>query len=1358
MGHARFDRGQGRRRGAWPVCSGWRRGLAAGLCLLAGCVAPGTEGMGEEVGVTSEALVSVAPSPGTRRFTHFESGPVRPMALSADGNWLYAVNIPDGSLEVFQVAANGSLTAKWTVPVGLEPVSVALRSSKEAWVVNHLSDSVSVVDITNVATTRPRVKRTLLVGDEPRDVVFAGTKDPTNGWTRAFVTTAHRGQYRAQLPATVFYNQGQTGAWSQGTADPRLTTWSIGRADVWVYDTTNLDTGGTVRYGGTPLRVLEFFGDTPRALASNGVSGAGSRVYAAVMNSGNRSTVGRAGHTCLENPNAPCTIGPYTRNGQTIMAYNVPGGDVGPASAAGHPRPEVGLMLHWDVADGRWEDRHHRPWGDGGGTNTASSVRSTNPNNVVNYRLPDQDVFAIDAASATPVETTEDAAPFEGVGTTLFNMIVNPARTRLYVANQEANNAFGRFEGPGTATGGDTLQGNLAQARITVIDLDSGAVLPRHLNSHIDYAVRPAPTSTRDASLSLPLEMAITSNGATLYVAAMGSNEIGVIDAAALESGTFDPATASASYIPVPGTPGVADGRSGPAGIVLSESRSKLFVYTRYDNGIAVIDTGSQAQVQHVRMMSPEPREITDGRPFLYDATLTSSNGEASCASCHIFGDKDDLSWDLGNPDGEMTHTNVAMHFELASTELGQILAGDLLEAVNVRGTLVNGSGDARELSPLKGPLSTQTLRGMQNHGATHWRGDRTNGFFGEDPLASTGPRFDARHTFKNFIVAFNGLVGRGTMLTDAQMESFANFAMATIMPPNPIRNLDNSLTPRQEHGRQFYFGCEGIDTMGLLIGALPFEASCTESYDGPGGVLDPTTNVGHAVAGTSTFNFLLQQAESCQSCHRLDGREGYFGTDGRMSNELLSQAMKVPQLRNLYTKVGMFGSPELLLEARTEQNPALGATGHGYPMGNQIRGFGFMTHGGQPTLFNFFNGFLFDEKEPTLLNGDNEGRIGFTGWEGVSADQQRADIVEFLMAYPSDLQPIVGQQVTLRSSSGSDVALPFVNLLIQRANANYYSRELNGTGPIKECELVARANVGGASRGWIYRPSTSNFEPDNGTANVALGALQTIAGTAGQEVTFTCVPPGSGVRMGIDRDGDSYANLVDPLPNDPGNSLYCTAPNLDCDNNQPACTQVTSTNLQHYQAGRATRVWGIIFCGLFDYCYFAKGSGTDLGGSNTTKTLYQQAGNTGYFNTSPWCYNTSCETNSSTHVNHCGACGHACDFPHAAESCSDSTCVMGACEAGYTDCDADTTTGCEAYLATDPSNCGDCGEVCGAGRPCVGGVCSTSACLPNLGSCDGNAANGCETDLRIAIGHCGACNSPCAEGQFCEDGECVQP
>ena len=37
------------------------------------------------------------------------------------------------------------------MPVGLEPVAVAVRSPTEVWVVNHLSDSVSVVTLSRDA-------------------------------------------------------------------------------------------------------------------------------------------------------------------------------------------------------------------------------------------------------------------------------------------------------------------------------------------------------------------------------------------------------------------------------------------------------------------------------------------------------------------------------------------------------------------------------------------------------------------------------------------------------------------------------------------------------------------------------------------------------------------------------------------------------------------------------------------------------------------------------------------------------------------------------------------------------------------------------------------------------------------------------------------------------------------------------------------------------------------------------------------------------------------------------------------------------------------------------------------------------
>ena len=164
------------------------------------------------------ASSAVSPPPTEPSFVEYESGQVRPIAMSTDGTRLFAVNTPNNTLEIFNITTGG-LQFQARVPVGLEPVALALANNNEVWVVNHLSDSVSVVSLAGT----PRVTRTLLVGDEPRDIVFAGFP------LRAFITTAHRGQQRTSSSISGV----------PGAGDPQLTTPGIGRADVWVFDALN---------------------------------------------------------------------------------------------------------------------------------------------------------------------------------------------------------------------------------------------------------------------------------------------------------------------------------------------------------------------------------------------------------------------------------------------------------------------------------------------------------------------------------------------------------------------------------------------------------------------------------------------------------------------------------------------------------------------------------------------------------------------------------------------------------------------------------------------------------------------------------------------------------------------------------------------------------------------------------------------------------------------------------------------------------------------------------------------------------------------------------------------------------------
>jgi hypothetical protein len=266
------------------------------------------------------------------------------------------------------------------------------------------------------------------------------------------------------------------------------------------------------------------------------------------------------------------------------------------------------------------------------------------------------------------------------------------------------------------------------------------------------------------------------------------SSKVGVLDTAALEADALDPRRDSARYIAVTG--------GGPSGLALDDDRHRLYVYTRFDDAVSVVDLHRRAEIEHRALHDPEPPAVVQGRRFLYDARLTSSNGEAACASCHIFGDNDDLGWDLGNPDDDV-----------AQNPMPILIAGGATRFFPP----INGTGNVHDFHPQKGPMTTQTLRGMVNHGAMHWRGDRSNGLFGVD--THTAPPFDSDLAFRNFIVAFPSLLGRAQPISPEQMAQFSAFALALTMPPNPVRNLDNSLTPAQARGRSFFLGCDGLDS-----------------------------------------------------------------------------------------------------------------------------------------------------------------------------------------------------------------------------------------------------------------------------------------------------------------------------------------------------------------------------------------------------------------------------------------------------------------------------------------------------------------------------------------------------------------
>ena len=832
--------------------------------------------------------------------TVFESGPVRPLALSADGQRLYVVNGPAGCLEIY--ALNGdALSLVSSVSVGLEPVSIAERTSNELWVVNHLSDSVSVVRLDGT----PRVLRTLQVGDEPRDIVFAG-----NNRDRAFITAANRGQNRP------------------GFTSASLTTPGSGRADVWIFDAAQLEDS----LNGKPLSIVTLPADVPRALA---VSSDGRTVYAAAFMSGNRTTV--LHRDAINTPKPGLTT-----------------------SADGVQAPATGLIVRYEGTT--WRDEARTDW--------SSQVKLT---------LSDEDVFAINASATIPSITDR----FVGVGTTLFNMAV-AADGRIFVSNTEAFNEV-RFEGSGRR-GNSTVRGRIAESRISMISPTSGAVTAVHLNRHIDFNLPQGTTvsaADKARSLSQPTAMVLNSSGDTLFTAAFGSAKVAALPTTALISGSYTSDVTRLIDVP-----------AGPAGLAINSAGSRLFVYSRIAHAISVIDVPNRTLLSTRSLFSPESIAIKEGRRFLYDATLSSANGTVSCASCHVFGDLDHLAWDLGNPDDRMqTNPNAYLPLSPRTTP---------------------------RFHPLKGPMTTQTLRGMKGNGPMHWRGDRT----GTSRAVVRGTTESLEEAaFKEFNSAFVALLGRETALPADQMQAFTDFVMQLAMPPNPVRALDNSLTEQESAGRNFYMNF-------------------------------PSTLLG-----------------SCDNCHRLRPLEGQFGTNGLMTFEggRITENFKIPQLRNMYTKVGMFGF--------SGDNSA--ATGL------QIRGFGFSHDGAVDTLENFLRDPVFIFPSP--------------------ADVTRRQVAAFVLAFDTNLLPIVGQQVTWRPGTSSAIE-DRLSLLRNQALIRT---------PRPSCDLIARITANGVAHSALLQLDGNWAFKDGSIRNEA--QLKELASVA-QPITFTCVPPGTGQRVALNR------------------------------------------------------------------------------------------------------------------------------------------------------------------------------------------------------------------------------------------------
>lgn len=232
---------------------------------------------------------------------NLESPHVHPLDLSKNNRWLAAANTFADKVEVFELK-DGVPEHRESVFTGVNPVSVRFRSNEELWVANHVSDSISILELPS-----GRVKQILQTHDEPADIIFSEVAN------KAYVSCS---QENCLL----------------------------------VYDLSDLN---------ADPEEIPIQGDDPRSLA---VSPDGRYVFASVFESGNGTTVlggGRSNNELLAYP--PNVVsspdGPYG-------GVNPPpndGDETTPSSLLSVKKQPVSLIVK-KGPDGRWMDDNKGDW------------------------------------------------------------------------------------------------------------------------------------------------------------------------------------------------------------------------------------------------------------------------------------------------------------------------------------------------------------------------------------------------------------------------------------------------------------------------------------------------------------------------------------------------------------------------------------------------------------------------------------------------------------------------------------------------------------------------------------------------------------------------------------------------------------------------------------------------------------------------------------------------------------------------------------------------------------------------------------------------------------------------------------
>lgn len=460
-------------------------------------------------------------------------------------------------------------------------------------------------------------------------------------------------------------------------------------------------------------------------------------------------------------------------------------------------------------------------------------VPATDPR--ATWNVLDHDIAEINTGSQT-IERW-----ISGVGTHLFDLAIHPDGS-LWCANTESLNLT-RFE--------PELNGHFAEHRLSRIQLSGPAISHHDLNPGIPRATTPSPASIATA-LAGPTAIAFRQDGQRVWTAAFQSDRIAEIETATgniLRRIDVRPAGIG------------SEGMRGPRGLALGAAH--LYVLNKISDTLTTIRMSDGEILSEISLGSidPMPSNIRTGRGVLYDARL-SGNGTLSCSTCHLDADRDGLAWDLGDPGGAMV----------------SVATADL--SIHDYQTVYN-----KDLHPMKGPLVTQTLRGLALNDADPV--DATDGSI--RPAAAIVTKFHWRGdkpSIQSFNTTFTHLMG-GELQSPATMDRLAEYLLSIVLPPNPNLKLDN--TPRTD---------------------LP---------------------QGDAVNGRNVF---LNHAQShCMVCHTMPG-----GTDQNVDlPELVSknQPMKNPSLRTTYQRADLF-LPVAGADSLSGFGLGSDGSGHALPIGHE--------------------------------------------------------------------------------------------------------------------------------------------------------------------------------------------------------------------------------------------------------------------------------------------------------------------------------------------------------------------------------------------------------------------------------------